>query len=477
MNSFLAKCITKLVKNRTKKQMIYDLLTKNTMGGGGESTNPNLTLQDIHDFEYFNEYISTIHHNNLARLDAKLQAQFHSKIAQIKQKVANKQKIKVCFYVMYDSMFSFKPLFEKMLSDPLFEPYIVIVPDTSKGDDNMFYQVDKGHKMLSKDYGDLVHKCYDENTREFIDFSDDMDILATSQPYEMASDKIYSIRYAVSKQILPIFAHYGMETTSWSPNEVVVILILNCCWKIFVNTKYGLQDHKTLTINHGKNAILTGYIKMDSIAQVKIAKRERKKIIIAPHHTLDAKYNSALKLSNFLCYADFFLEIYERYPQIDFVFRPHPLLVIALAKDEYWGQKKLNDYLARLKAFKNVEYQEGGEYFDTFVNSDGIIHDCGSFIAEYLYTDNPCCYMLKDKTTNDDNLAMFGKECIKHYYHAFSESDIIDFIESVVLKGKDTKKEERIKFAKENIRINYPNVSQKIIENLKENLFDKKYKG
>lgn len=357
-----------------------------------------------------------------------------------------------------------------MQSDPLFEPYIVIIPDTSRGDKNMFYQVDKGYKTLSKDYGDLVHKCYDENTKEFIDFSDSMDILATSQPYESMSDEIYSIRYAISKQILPIFAHYGMESTSWSPNEVVGIPILNFCWKIFVNTKYGLDDHKILTINRGKNAILTGYIKIDSLSQIAHNKRERKKIIIAPHHTLNAKYNPALQLSNFLRYADFFLEIFEKYPQIDFVFRPHPLLVIALAKDEYWGQKKLNDYLTKLKAFKNVEYQEGGEYFETFINSDGIIHDCGSFISEYLYTDNPCCYMLKDKNTNDNNLAIFGEECIKHYYHAFSESDIIDFIETVVIKGDDSKKIERIKFAKEIVRVNYPTVADKILEIIKSEL-------
>ncbi len=38
MHPILAQCITKLVKNKTKKQVVYDLLTRNTinanMGGG-----------------------------------------------------------------------------------------------------------------------------------------------------------------------------------------------------------------------------------------------------------------------------------------------------------------------------------------------------------------------------------------------------------------------------------------------------------
>ncbi len=334
----------------------------------------------------------------------------------------------------------------------------------------MFYQVDKGYKTLSKDYGDLVHKCYDENTKEFIDFSDDMDILATSQPYETMSDEIYSIRYAASKQILVLFTPYAMGCASWNRNEIVPTFVLNLCWKIFVDTQFGLNEYNSITINRGANAILSGYIKMDSIANIKHKLRERKKIIIAPHHTLNAKYNPVLQLSNFLRYADFFLEIFEKYPQIDFVFRPHPLLVIALAKDEYWGQEKLDNYLAKLKTFNNVEYQEGGEYFETFINSDGILHDCGSFIGEYLYTDNPCCYMLKDSATNDRNLATLGSECLKHYYHAFSESDIIDFIEKIIIAGQDTKKEERIKFAKEIVRVNFPSVADKILEIIKSEL-------
>lgn len=40
MNPFLAKCITKLVKNEYKRHIIYSLLTQkhNNLIGGGEST-------------------------------------------------------------------------------------------------------------------------------------------------------------------------------------------------------------------------------------------------------------------------------------------------------------------------------------------------------------------------------------------------------------------------------------------------------
>lgn len=75
--------------------------------------------------------------------------------------------------------------------------------------------------------------------------------------------------------------------------------------------------------------------------------------------------------------------------------------------------------------------------------------------------------MLKSQKQITEVFNELGQECLKHYYQAFTQNDIIEFIENVVLKGQDIKKESRIKFAKENIRINYPNMSRKIVENLK----------
>lgn len=376
---------------------------------------------------------------------------------------------------MLDSVFPFKTLFEKMQNDSLFEPYILIIPDAVRGDENMFYQMDKSYKILSKRYGNLVHKSYDENLAEFRDFSDDMDILAISQPYEEMSKKIYSIKYAISKQILPIFTSYGMGTSSWGRDCITTLPALSLCWKIFVDTPYQFDEYLSLPSKNIENIYLTGYAKMDELATFIPKKSKRKTIIIAPHHTISEDYNPLLQLSNFLKYADFFLELYAKYPHINFIFRPHPLLFIALAnenisKNLFWGKGKIENYISKIRSFPNVSYQEGGEYLESFANSSGIIHDCGSFTTEYLYTNNPCCYMIKNKDLYSKNFSTLGKESLKHYYQAFNKQDIIDFIENVIIKGDDVLKSARVKFAKEKVRINYPNVSEKILEILKKDL-------
>ncbi|MBO6038197.1 MAG: hypothetical protein J6P29_06590, partial [Acetobacter sp.] len=135
-----------------------------------------------------------------------------------------------------------------------------------------------------------------------------------------------------------------------------------------------------------------------------------------------------------------------------------------------WGKEKVDDYIKKISSFSNVEYQEGGDYLETFVNSDAIIHDCASFMMEYLYTGHPAMYLLKNKEVIEEIFASIGQKCLEHYYQAFNEQDIINFIEEVVLKDNDPLKEERIKFAKEEIMINYPHVADFILQHIKDEL-------
>jgi hypothetical protein len=99
-----------------------------------------------------------------------------------------------------------------------------------------------------------------------------------------------------------------------------------------------------------------------------------------------------------------------------------------------------------------------------------MIHDCGSFKAEYMYTDHPQCYLIKDKTTKDREFSVFGKDILKHTYLAYSEQDILDFINNVVINGNDTMKNDRINFANKYLKINYPHATDKMLECIKKEL-------
>ena len=388
----------------------------------------------------------------------------YPKIARkLAKKVKNREKIRVCFSVVFDSVFSAKPVFEKMLEDEMFEPFILVIPDVSRGEENMFYQMDKTYKALSSQYKE-VYRSYDYDKKEFTDWSDKSDMVFFANPYDSMTHKLYKIEHAAKCQKLCLYTSYGYVASNlhyslYSDTE------FNCLWKIYALEKYEYDALRKNLLNPNA-AKLAGYCKMDSLVKINSIERNRKKIIIAPHHTIGS---DGLAMSNFLKYYEFFLEIPKKYPDIDFVFRPHPLLFVTVINNKIWTKEKVEKYISCMKAIPNVEYQDGGDYFDTFVNSDGIIHDCGSFSAEYLFTSHPCCHLSKTKI-NDAGSNEFHRQCIKQYYEAFTEEDVINFIENVIIQGKDVMKQKRNEFFEKVLRNNYPNTSDYIFNDIKREL-------
>ena len=132
-----------------------------------------------------------------------------------------------------------------------------------------------------------------------------------------------------------------------------------------------------------------------------------------------------------------------------------------------WGKEKLKKYLDRLTSFPNVVYQEGGDYFQTFVDSDAIINDSGSFMVESFYVSMPQCFLLKDENEINEEFTDFGRQVLGHVYKAYTEQDIDNFIKNVVLNKKDLMKQKRQDFAEKSIKTNYPNTTTTIITMIK----------
>lgn len=402
----------------------------------------------------FNKFTIERIHNN-----------YQKTIKRLQKKIQKGEKIRVCFAVIFDSMFQTAPVFEAMLQDEMFDPFILVIPNTNRGEKNMTYQMDKTYKTLSKKYSQ-VYLANSNSAKKFIDWSPRIDIMFFNNIYDDATEPLYSIAHYARKGMLTCYTGYGYIISNWYKNllrhntffKTRNILL----WKIFALEKH--EQTLLRQICHSNQIVLTGYSKMDQLGKMRKVIRERKKIIIAPHHTVT---DWDLTLSNFFRYSDFFLELPKKYPNIDFVFRPHPLLFVKLVAENLWTKQKITKYLDELSAMNNVEYQNGGDYFDTFVNSDAIIHDCGSFSAEYLFTGHPCCYMLHNAEITHKNSNSFHQQCVQNHYPAYNEQDIINFIEQVVLAGKDSMKEKRNRFFEEKLKYNYPHTSEKILQYIK----------
>ncbi|MCX2717951.1 hypothetical protein OQH61_09420, partial [Helicobacter sp. MIT 21-1697] len=204
----------------------------------------------------------------------------------------------------------------------------------------------KTYQSLCESYSahtDKILHSYDEVQKDFIDFSSALDITYFDNPYDSMTHFFYSIFY-LSQHALSIYIPYGYTGYLNYTLGVYATLEYSLLWNIYVENQNNYDLIKSHQLADVKNLNLIGFPKLDTLAkflaqtptQEQQTKRERKQILIAPHHTLTLE-NFPLYLSNFVRLSEFFLKLPTLYPQIDFIFRPHPLLFIHLIKYEIYG--------------------------------------------------------------------------------------------------------------------------------------------
>lgn len=396
----------------------------------------------------------------------------HKQIEKRVKKLKKKDRIKIAFIHMYPAQCQYFSLFEKLLTDSLFEPYFIVSVDTTRDKEHSNALYLESKKALQDRYGkERVLDGYDMQSDTFIDYSNDFDMMATNTPYDEVTHKYFKIEYWGKKKVPVFYISYF-----YMGREQLTRLVLRAqnfiyVWRHFVENENIVNiAKKHQKMLRGKNMVITGYPKMDEYKQIEsnTTESKRKKIIIAPHHTIytdNVNYQVNFNVGAFLQFYETILELPAKYPQIDFIFRPHPLLFYALRTD-VWDKKRAKEYYDTLLRNENVIMSGEPTYLELFAESSALIHDCGSYTAEYLYTGKPCAYMYRENL-DYSILTPFGRKCIESHYPIYTSEDMYKFIDEVVLGQKDSMKKEREEFAKNEVMINYPHATQKIYEYIK----------
>jgi len=366
-------------------------------------------------------------------------------------------------YVSNAAMYGMDNVFRLMRKDPQrWDPRVVIVPDVSRGYPHQEKTYLKAREYFTDLYGaDAVLDGWDMQADCFIDQTERFDVIYFADPYDAMAPWVHSIRYASTRNVLPVYVNYGYDVGYYTMYSRMKGAELNLVWKYFTETVYSLEDCRKLQIVQGKNVVLTGYAKMDALAGFPPKKEgKRKKILVTSHHSVNM---AELPLSNFRTYYKLLLILPKMFPEIDFVFRPHPLMFIRLVNEKVWTREQVDSYLKDL-ALAGIEYSDGGEYLHLFAECDAIINDCGSFTMEWLFTGKPGCFVLNEDLTAE-HLTTQMNEAITRYKIARSSEDIIGFI-SDVAGGRYPAECAMDDWVRENIAVNYPHVAEKILEEM-----------
>lgn len=388
----------------------------------------------------------------------------------LRARIARKKKIAALFLASDPSMFPAAPLCRRMMADPDFTVKIVVFPDFRWPD--AIERMVRCRNGLSEEFPQETVFCPKPGPLNvWPDVIGDFgaDIVCYSTPYDISAFT-YNPHWAVGRDFLPIHVNYGFYRSVYDRN-IMSRQNYAYFWKAFFECDATAKEYAEHSILKGANAEVVGYVKMDALATAKPWPRNgnRKRVLIAPHHSVEGGANDSLALSNFQRYADYFLDLPAKHPEIDFVFRPHPYLFTVLSRPDKWGQAKVDSWIARMKSHPNVRWSDEGDYFPVFASCDAAVQDCGSYLVEWFYTGKPCCYMLKDPSDIDSKFAPLGKQCLSHCCLAYDEAAIENFLREVVEGGADPKAAARDDFRK-SVMVNYPHAADAALASIKKEL-------
>lgn len=375
---------------------------------------------------------------------------YQIRLPNLTKDIFSKEKIKVVFFPINIGMWKNDYLFDLLLKHPRFEPYIVsfFVPS-----DPSDYQ--KSNQMEMKSYfeskGYPYMDMYNFETQKWFNINKfKPDIIFYTQAVDTAYPQ-YKIKSLWNNSIfyyIPYCLIIANEKAGFNT------LLFNISKKVFAPSEFVKKYWSTFFLNKAKNVVVTGYPSFDYLThpQGTKAKNESPKsdlltVIWAPHHSIFS--DDIFCHSIFLEIADRMLELVKKYEnKIHFVFKPHPRLRPKLQQHKDWGVDRTTSYFNFWRDASNATLQEG-EYFNLFLSSDAMIHDCITFMAEYLVTSKPALFV-KNKNVKMD-LNEYGQGCFENHYKAYSFEDIEKFIDDVLIHHNDNMKKRREYFVNKHL--------------------------
>ena len=360
-----------------------------------------------------------------------------SKVKRMRQK----DTITVLFVVSEAASWKTESLYVSMMRHPRFKPVLGI--STSR--------VPAGSKQPLIGY--LKEKKY-----QYIDLDTEVGSINKICPDIIFYYKPYSLNYTeghfFKNNLNYIFCgvDYCFETEKSAAH--IDKEYFDYCWQFYVENDEMLKSRFDILGYRANNTIVTGVPMQDILLSSKELfedqwkdKTGKKRIIYAPHHSFKGTNGDGIEYATFLDFGEPMLYFAKKYcDEITIAFKPHPNLYMKLLK--IWGREKTDDYYNEWKKMENTQI-ETGEYVGLFKYSDAIIHDCASFIVEYLYMNKPGLYLVAE-SNNMNDMFDFVKDGYLCYEHGRNIGEIECFINSVI-NGEDNKMQQRGTYIQERL--------------------------
>lgn len=311
------------------------------------------------------------------------------------QKIKDRQgPVRVGFVVCDPAKWSAGPLFDSLAADPGFSVALhCTLSDTglrlpAEARAAQFAKTKTFFEQIGPTGADLYDPVRDHLTELS---AEETDLVFIQQPWGMQDLP----RRLLRKGILSAYIHYGYAIISNDRMQFGLPDFHRFLWLYVAPSDIHRQEilagaappYDVLVAGHPKlDVYATPAPARSSVSEwARPQDADRKRVIFAPHHTLD----NSLKMGTFAWSGPAMLDLVRKYPDVDFLLKPHPNLALAMERGGPQSAQQFAEWLAAWAAEANTSQFTSGHYFDLFRSSDLMITDSGSFLAEYLPTGRP----------------------------------------------------------------------------------------
>ena len=362
--------------------------------------------------------------------------------------IRRKDKIKIAFVLHDPAIWCGDELYNYFARDERFETTIFLCLRTDKSAD----------ALVQKDFWHGVEQIKQRGLNVVALSNVDsvvpeQDVLIFLTPYFAVLPSAFHPENLTPKTLVT-YVPYAFEIVQF---DITNHWIFHVAWQMFFTSTMVLELYDRNCSVGMPRGIYSGYpradVFFDSKARFqfawKVARPDAKKIIWAPHWSI----NSDALYATFQWNFKFMYEFAKAHPEISWVVKPHPnLFFSAVQAGIFPSAAAFEDYLQKWNDLPNAQVYTGVYYQSLFVTSDGLIHDCGSFTAEYQYMQKPMIYLRRDTQKFNE----IGKEILNVSYCVDGQDldAIAATIQRVFIEGDDYKSAERQKIFDK--YLNYP---------------------
>ena len=360
--------------------------------------------------------------------------------------------LNVIFYVYDESKWKSQSVYDLMEKDERFNPLIVATKNCAP-EGNPNYQTAENVKKCYeyfKNKGMRVEYGYDIRKNKFIPFEEfNPDIIFYSHPWYVYENQgpVVCSKFALTYYI-PYFLPASEQWHEYG------LRFHKYIYRHYVPTESVRNYYSKNTLYSNNSFRVVGHPILDNYNIQE--NTEKKYLIYAPHWTV---CGDNLRFGTFKWNGERILELAKNHPELNWVFRPHPLLYNFVITSGFMRKQEIDEYYNEWKRI--AIYSEGGDYINLFKQSYAMITDCGSFLTEYFVSENPVIHLVSEHLNPNSTI----KEIDKTYYTAHNMDELIKHFHQVILDKNDYKKEERIKLL-EKLNLKNSNSAERIINDI-----------